>query len=168
MAKKEVIEIEGLEGGDAETRVYELGFHLDPELPQEEVKKTYQAIHDAISGAGTVIAEGEPTKIPLAYTMYRSDTQGRRDYDSAFFCWIAYEASNEAHQKITAMAGSEGRIIRFLDIRTTVEGAKHSAEMHELFAKAALEDPFQEEISETELEAPAREDVREEAKEEAA
>ncbi|CAN5678989.1 hypothetical protein BH11PAT2_BH11PAT2_07630 [soil metagenome] len=164
MAKKEVIEIEGLEGGDAETRVYELGFHLDPELPQEEVKKTYQAIHDAISGAGTIIAEGEPTKIPLAYTMYRSDTKGRRDYDSAYFSWIAYEADGVAHDKIVAMAGGEVRIIRFIDLRTTVEGAQHSAEMHELFAKAALEDPFQEEIAETELEtAPAREEAKEEA-----
>ncbi len=93
MAKKaETVEIEGLEeDGAGEARVYELGFHLDPELPQEEVKKTYQSIHDAISKVGTIIAEGEPTKIPLAYTMYRSNTAGRRDFDTAFFCWIAYE-----------------------------------------------------------------------------
>ena len=36
------------EVGD-EPRVYELGFHLDPELPAEEVKKAYQAVRDAVN-----------------------------------------------------------------------------------------------------------------------
>ncbi|MES2225403.1 MAG: 30S ribosomal protein S6 [Patescibacteria group bacterium] len=163
--KKENLEIEGLDENEAgEPRVYELGFHLDPELPQEEVKKTYQAIRDAIAAAGTVIAEGEPTKIPLAYTMYRSDTSGRRDFDSAFFCWIAYEADGAGHKKVQDMAGAEVRIIRFLDIRTTKEGAQHSSEMHELFAKAALEAGLpEEEDAEAEVVAQAPEPAAEAA-----
>ncbi len=51
MAKKQEeteVQDEALMDGDlagqAETRVYELGFHLDPELPIEEVKKSYGAI----------------------------------------------------------------------------------------------------------------------------
>ncbi len=69
--KKENLEIEGLDENEAgEPRVYELGFHLDPELPQEEVKKTYQAIRDAIAAAGTVIADEDPARVhdvPLGY-----------------------------------------------------------------------------------------------------
>ena len=53
-----------------EMRIYELGFHLDGELPQEESKRSYQAVRDGIAAAGTVITEGEPTKIPLAYTIF--------------------------------------------------------------------------------------------------
>ena len=139
MAKKtEPLAIEGLEGEGAETRVYELGFHLDPELPQEEVKKTYQAIHDRISGVGTIVAEGEPTKVPLAYTIYRSETTGRRDFDTAFFCWIAYETNGKGHDDILTMARENTLIVRFLDLRTTADAAKHSAEMHEIFAQNAL------------------------------
>lgn len=127
-------ELEIVEGNN-ETRVYELGFHIDPELPQEEVKKTYQAVREAIASKGTVIAEGEPEKIPLAYTISRHDTTGRRDFVSAYFAWIAYEADGEGHEAIAAMARAEVRIIRFIDLRTTVESAKHAEEMHELMLR---------------------------------
>lgn len=130
---------ETAEDAGLEPRTYELGFHLDPELPQEEVKKIYQTIRDRIAGVGTVVAEGEPAKIPLAYTISRSDTTGRRDYTTSYFCWIAYEADGSGHDAISALARDAKQIIRFLDIRTTPEAAQHSAEIHELFAKAGVE-----------------------------
>ena len=73
-----------IEEGNNETRTYELGFHIDPELPQEEVKKTYQAIREKIAAAGEIVAEGEPEKIPLAYTISRQETTGRRDFVKGF------------------------------------------------------------------------------------
>lgn len=145
-----------LEQGNNDTRVYELGFHIDPELPQEEVKKTYQGIREKIAATGTIIAEGEPEKIPLAYTIYRSDTTGRRDFASAYFAWIAYETDNEGHEAVGSMARAETRIIRFIDLRTTKEGAKHSEEMHELMLRVE-EAPSEEENSEQELDAALKE-----------
>lgn len=127
-------------GSDLEVRAYELGFHLDPELPQEEVKKAYQDIRGRIAALGTIIAEGEPTKIPLAYTISRGETTGRRDFTSAHFSWIAYEADARAHDEIGLVAREEKRIIRFIDIRTNPEAAQHAAEMHELFAKNAAQE----------------------------
>lgn len=136
MANKKENQNELLDAG-AEPRVYELGFHLDPELPQEEVKKAYGDIRGRIAAVGTIIAEGEPVKIPLAYTISRMETGGRRDFNSVFFCWIAYEADGAGHEKVAATAREDSRIVRFLDIRTTVDEAKHSAEMQELFAQMA-------------------------------
>jgi ribosomal protein S6 len=136
--------IEGTEGAEdadiAETRVYEFGFHLDAELPQEEAKKIYQSIRDRISAVGTLVAEGEPTKIPLAYTISRQETTGRRDFDSAFFCWIAYEADAAGHEDLLGFLKDIPSIIRFIDIRTDREAAKHAVEMHELFIRNAAED----------------------------
>lgn len=134
----EIITNDELSDG-VETRVYELGFHLDPELPQEEVKKEYQAIKSRIEALGTLVAEGEPLKIPLAYTISRQETTGRRDFDSAYFCWIAYEADGPAHQEIGTMARENTRIVRYIDLKTTKEEAKHAAEMHEIFASAPQE-----------------------------
>lgn len=155
MTKKEIehgvdsTEQELMEGYN-ESRVYELGFHIDPELPQEEVKKTYQTIKGSIEKVGTIVAEGEPQKIPLAYTISRKDTKGRRDFESAYFAWIAYEATAPSHEAVLTMAGEEARIIRFLDIKTTVEQAKHSAEMHEIMLKMP-EPVAEEEVQEAEL-----------------
>lgn len=147
------------EGADlTETRVYELGFHLDGELPQEEVKKAYQGIRDRITAVGTVIAEGEPTKVPLAYTISRQETTGRRDFDTAFFCWIAYEADGAGHDDLLEFIKGQSNIVRYLDIRTTKEAAKHAVEMHELFAKAALEQSnAEEDDSEAELDSALKE-----------
>jgi ribosomal protein S6 len=137
-------ELDLIDGGEA--RVYELGFHLDPELPQEEVKKAYGEVRDRIASVGTIVAEGEPVKIPLAYTISRMETAGRRDFNSAFFCWIAYETMSEGHEQVATMAREDSRIVRFLDIRTTVDEAKHSAEMQELLAQAAQEAEVEESV----------------------
>ena len=49
MAKNqdEDVLVEETEDIGTEPRVYELGFHLDPELPIEEVKKAYQAMRSS-------------------------------------------------------------------------------------------------------------------------
>ncbi|HEV7121553.1 MAG TPA: 30S ribosomal protein S6 [Candidatus Paceibacterota bacterium] len=152
-----------LDTDHAELRVYELGFHLDPELPETEVKKSYQALRDLIASKGTVIAEGEPTKIPLAYTISRTETGvGRRDFDTAFFCWIAYEADGASHQEVVSAASAEKRIVRFIDLRTTKEEAKHSEEMQAVYAQMAEnggESAPEEEaaVSDTELDAALKE-----------
>ncbi len=169
MAKqKEALVIEGLEESGPEPRVYELGFHLDPELPQEEVKKAYHAVRELVASVGTVVAEGEPVKIPLAYTISRSNTAGRRDFNSAFFCWIAYEADGAGHDRIGEMARTDLRIIRFLDIRSTVDEAKHSAEMQEMFAQAALQQGEEDDAAEAAAVEPEAETVPAPAAEEAA
>ena len=79
------------EATEGEARVYELGFHLDPELSSEEVKNAYETMRELIVGKGTLVAEGEPQTIQLAYTISRqgrSDAPARRDFNSAHFCWI--------------------------------------------------------------------------------
>lgn len=144
-----------LESGHNESRVYELGFHLDSELPTEEVKKTYQNLRDVVARAGSIVAEGEPVKVPLAYTISRSERGGRRDFTSAFFSWIAYETNGQGHEAVLEAVKGEERVIRFIDLRTTKESAQHSAEMAELYAKMPSEDEAsaEDDVSEVELDA---------------
>jgi len=144
-----------LEAGYNESRVYELGFHIDPELPQEEVKKTYQALREKLS---TLVAEGEPQKIPLAYTIYQKvQGGGRRDFDSAYFAWFAYEADLAEHEAILESIKEEARVIRFIDLRTDVDSAKHAAEMHEIYAKMGETKSVEVEVNDTELDAALKE-----------
>jgi len=138
MAKNQDEEVradESSEDTGSEPRVYELGFHLDPELPTEEAKKAYQEIHKFVEEMGTIIAEGEPEKIQLAYTISRQDTAGRRDFDSAYFAWIVYEATPLNHDEVLTSTNVDKRIIRFIDVLTTKDAARHAVEMHELAMK---------------------------------
>ena len=152
-------EQESVEGYN-ESRVYELGFHIDPELPQEEVKKVYQGIREKAASVGSIVAEGEPQKIALAYTISRSETTGRRDFNSAYFAWIAYETEGEGHDAMLELAKTMTTLVRFLDIRTDKESAKHAAEMHEIYAKMGEREEGQtseEEVLDTELDAALKE-----------
>ena len=160
MAKKRDIEIDespsSAEATEGEARVYELGFHLDPELPTEEVKKAYQAVRDMIAKQGDIVAEGSPVKIQLAYTISRQETTGRRDFNSAYFSWIVYEASPDKHAEVVAAANADKRIIRFVDLVTTKEAARHALEVRELAMKAAEKESAgegEEETGEAELDA---------------
>ncbi len=133
----------------AEPRVYELGFHLDPELPQEEAKKTYQSLKDLITNnGGTLVSEGEPEKIALAYTISRMETTGRRDFNSAYFAWIAYEAAGEGHQAVLDAVTGNSRVVRFIDLRTTKDEAKHSAEMQEIYRQAQIANASENDVEE--------------------
>jgi len=157
MAKLEMdIETSDLvDDGGSEARVYELGFHLDPELPSEEVKSAYEAMRERIAEKGTIVAEGEPQMVQLAYTISRQDTSGRRDFNSANFCWIVYEMPAESHAEILSAANSDKRIIRFIDLITTKDAARHSVEIREIAMKASehAKEKEEEEISNTELDA---------------
>ena len=155
MAKKqeEIAVVDEAVVDAAESRVYELGFHIDPELPTEEVKKTYAAVREMIGGRGTIIAEGEPQMIQLAYTISRQDTGGRRDFNSAYFSWIAYEATTGAHAEVTAYAGAQMRLVRFIDLVTTKEAARHSVEIREFETKAEAPAEEAEAVADVELEA---------------
>ena len=138
------------EGG---SRVYELGFHLDPELPIEEVKKAYQAVKEVIEKQGSLVAEGEPEQVQLAYTISRQEVGGRRDFNSAYFAWIAYETSAPNHEQVLEAVKGESRIIRLIDVITTKEVARHAAEMRLVAAKAPEPEAKPEGVSDTELDA---------------
>jgi ribosomal protein S6 len=129
---KEMIEGEEMLDEGSGPRVYELAFHLDPELPSEEVKKQYALIREGIEAVGTIVAEGTPQMTQLAYTISRQEPSGRRDFDSAYFAWIAYETDAAKHAEAIAAAKANTRIIRYLDILTEKEVARHAAEMREL------------------------------------
>lgn len=162
MAKKEKeasLDAEMMDADHAELRVYELGFHIDPDLSNEEAKKAYGRIRDLVSGAGSIVAEGEPQKLQLAYTISRMEQSVRKDFSASHFAWIAYETDGKGHEAVTEAVKSDKFIFRFLDIRTSKDEAKHSAEMYEIMRKAGevQGEVVEEEVSDTELDAALKE-----------
>jgi ribosomal protein S6 len=144
--------IEEVEVG-SDPRVYELGFHLDPELPTEEVKKAYESIQGLIASKGSVVAAVEPEKIQLAYTISRQEVSGRRDFSTAYFSWIVYETTPEAHAEVLGAIGAEKSIVRFIDLVTNKDAARHALEVHELREKTPVAESDPEEVMSTEIDA---------------
>lgn len=142
-----------LDDAGSEPRVYELGFHLDPELPMEEVKTAYRHIREFIESKGVVVAEGEPEKIQLAYTISNKETSQRRDFDSAYFSWIAYETSVDNHAEILAAANADKRVVRFIDLLTTKDAVRHAVEIREISIKTQEREEDQESVASEELDA---------------
>ena len=155
MAKNqdEEVLVSETEDTGAEARVYELGFHLDPELPIEEVKKAYQTIRETIVGKGEIVAEVEPEKIQLAYTISRQEVAGRRDFNSAYFAWVVYEMIAADHAEVIAKMTANKQVVRFIDLLTTKDEARHALEVHELMAKVPEVEEETEETLNTELDA---------------
>ncbi|MBI3572504.1 30S ribosomal protein S6 [Candidatus Kaiserbacteria bacterium] len=155
--KKREVEIEETEMADAAegggSKVYELGFHLDPELPSEEVKKAYQEIRATVEGQGAVVAEGEPQMTQLAYSISRQEPSGRRDFDSAHFSWIAYETSAPNHAAVLATVAADKRIIRSIDVITDKDAARHAAELREMAKEIPASAPSEPAAAEAELDA---------------
>ena len=142
MSKNDIDPVE-MDGDASEVLVYE---------------KTYQALREVATSAGSLVAEGEPQKIPLAYTISRKEHAGRRDFDSAYFAWVAYEANGAGHDAVVEAVKGEDRVIRFLDLRTSKDAAKHAQEMHEFYANMP-ETPLEAgaEVSDAQLDAALKE-----------
>ncbi len=129
----------------SESRVYELGFHIDPDLPKQKVKELFQGIKNSIADAGTVIAIGEPHRLQLAYTISRMERTGRHDFSSAFFGWVVYQSDGEAHTRVMDMIKEHNDVFRYIDVRTTKEAGEHAAVQHEEWQRRSQKQDVQDE-----------------------
>lgn len=143
--------------------IYEIAFHIDPNLSDTEVAAAAERVKKLVAGAGgAVVAEGAPKRIQLAYDITRMEQGRRYDYAYAFFAWFAYEGAPEAAAAIEAEVKADKAIIRHLVVKTTKEQALHSEEMHkarrqEEEAESTLEE---EAPAASEEAAPAPEEAR--------
>jgi len=60
---------------------------------------------------------------------------GRRDFNSAYFAWIVYETLATNHAEIITSMSANKLVVRFIDLITTKDQARHALEVHELLAK---------------------------------
>lgn len=108
---------------DARAR-YELGYHVMPTVAEESVGTVVERLRGVIeSQGGTVVTEGYPQKITLAYEMEQTGSGKRDRYGEAFFGWIQFEAESPVVPAIDAAVAEDSDILRHLLIRTTADAA---------------------------------------------
>ncbi len=125
-------------------QVYEVAFHIDPNLSDTEVAAVYARVRALLSQGGEVIAEGEPKRMTLAYTISRIEAGRRYDFSHSFFAWVASILPPESVESIDKALALDKGVIRYLVVKTTAEAAKHAEEMHK--ARREVEGEGEEEV----------------------
>ena len=112
--------VEKLEEGGGQ--VYELGYHIVSTVAEENVPKEVQILKDTVlKDGGSLVAEGEPKLINLAYSMTKSVADAKKKFTSAYFGWIKFETKSELMPSIKKAVDQNPNVLRYLLIKTVRE-----------------------------------------------
>jgi len=100
-------------------RVYELGFLLDPAIPEDKLDGEFSSVKKVVeSNGGSFISEEWPKIKKLEYTIFKASHDGKKRYDTAYFSWIKFETTPLLVDKIYEEIKKNEKIIRFIIIKT--------------------------------------------------
>jgi ribosomal protein S6 len=102
--------------------VYELGYHLLPNLSDEEVLKEVTDFKGLIEkNGGSLVAEEAPKPMHLAYTMVKKQEGKNARFDNSFFGWVKFEISAEGQLSVNEEVDQNKNVLRFIIIKTLRE-----------------------------------------------
>lgn len=172
MARKKAITQASTE--TLEPRVYELGFLLSPAVREEDLDGNVDQIKSIITDlSGTIMTDGRPEFIDLAYEMSKIINNKRVRFNQGYFGWIKFSITPDQIKAINAVLEKNMLIIRSLMTATVAENTViskkplskilKSSAREELAEEELLADADAEEvdpgIAAIELQTPINEDV---------
>jgi ribosomal protein S6 len=112
--------VEKLEEGGGQ--VYELGYHIVSTVAEENLPKEVEILKGIIlQDGGSLVSEGEPKLINLAYSMTKSVADIKKKFDTAYFGWIKFETKSELMPMIKKAVDQNPNVLRYLLIKTVRE-----------------------------------------------
>lgn len=139
------IEAEGLAGlfeADATKErgpsVYEVGYHLLPQLSDEDVQTAVKNLTAFLKENGAVfIGEKAPEKVDLAYAIERRVEGRYQSVRSAFFGWVAFELEPRLIAEVKKFMDMNQNVLRYLIVTTSKDEVQAVMEGKVLVPKAA-------------------------------
>jgi ribosomal protein S6 len=111
----------GLQAGLCE-QVYELGYHIVSTVAEENLSKEAEALKAIVlKDGGSLVSEGEPKLINLAYSMTKSVADTKKKFNTAYFGWIKFETKSELMPSIKKAVDAYPNVLRYLLIKTVRE-----------------------------------------------
>jgi ribosomal protein S6 len=106
----------------SELTVYEVGFLVSAQIPEEKVADEVSEIRGIIEkSGGMILAEEFPRARVLAYTILKP-VQGKNEkHASAYFGWIKFEAPSTAAPEVKSKIQVMKNIVRSLLVKTVRE-----------------------------------------------
>lgn len=139
------IEAEGLAGlfeadvvREKGSTVYEVGYHLLPQLSDEDVQTTVKNLAAFLKeNDATFVGEKAPEKIDLAYAIERRVEGKYQSVRSAFFGWVAFELDPARIADVKKFMDMNQNVLRYLIVTTSVDEVKAVMEGKVIVPKAA-------------------------------
>lgn len=103
-------------------KIYEIGYHVLPNLSEDEMGKVVADMKEALAKASAVtIAEQHPQMMNLAYELGKEIENKIRRFHTAYFGWIKFEVETAEIEAIKAMMDKNLQILRFIIVKTVRE-----------------------------------------------
>lgn len=103
-------------------KIYEIGFHIVPTVPEDGIGARVTAIRDVIESKGAhVIADEFPRHTELTYGITKVASNKRALYRTAYFGWIKFEIDPKEIKSIEAELKADDFILRFILVKTVRE-----------------------------------------------
>jgi len=112
--------VEKLEEGGGQ--VYELGYHIVSTVAEENLPKEVETLKAIVlKDGGSLVSEGEPKLINLAYSMTKSVADTKKKFSTAYFGWLKFETQSELMPSIKKAVDQNPNVLRYLLIKTVRE-----------------------------------------------
>jgi ribosomal protein S6 len=112
--------VEKLEEGGGQ--VYELGYHIVSTVAEENLPKEVETLKAIVlKDGGSLVSEGEPKLINLAYSMTKSVADTKKKFNTAYFGWLKFETKSELMPMIKKAVDANPNVLRYLLIKTVRE-----------------------------------------------
>ncbi len=143
----------------AESRIYELGYHIVSSIPEEKLPAGVTALRDILEAEGAItISEDFPKLKHLSYMMTKVVGPRHLKFDTAYFGWMKFEVSPESVLKIKNTLELKETILRFIIIKTVrentlsvIKAPSYHSEEKPMVSGSRKETPIKSPMSEAEM-----------------
>ncbi|QQR82857.1 30S ribosomal protein S6 [Candidatus Campbellbacteria bacterium] len=130
------------EDNDADSRLYELGFHVVPMVGDDGLAKEMDTLRSMLDAHNAkVLSEEWPQLMTLAYPLVCDIARTRHTCATAYFGWFVFEALPHHAHAIKEEMGKNEHILRHLLVKTYADApvVKHPAHAGHVDHKAPEE-----------------------------
>ena len=143
------------EKGEGGIHAYEIGYHIAPSVSIENLPNEEESIKSFITKEGVVIISEEFPKLrELAYSISKVMGGAKRNFDTAYFGWIKFDAGEAPVAKIKKFLDENENILRFLLINTVRENTLFSPKIQDAVLAKEETKPVKKDSPEKEIKSP--------------
>jgi len=121
-------------------QIYEVGYHIVPAVPLESLQSEVENIKNFLAKEGSKITSEEfPKLLDLAYSISKAVGGAKRNFNTAYFGWIKFDAGEAPVAKIKKFFDENENILRFLLIKTVKESTLFAPKIFDIGASTKEE-----------------------------